>query len=82
VQVDPIKPKLKPPGTKRLKVKCDILRFNSAFKSNLRRYNEVASICCMLSSGNTIFYRPKDKMQLADHAHQAGAYTRALFCST
>jgi pre-mRNA-splicing factor ATP-dependent RNA helicase DHX16 len=32
---------------------------------------EVATICCMLSSGNTIFYRPKDKIQLADHAHQA-----------
>ena len=31
----------------------------------------VATICCMLSSGNTIFYRPKDKIQLADHAHQA-----------
>jgi pre-mRNA-splicing factor ATP-dependent RNA helicase DHX16 len=32
---------------------------------------QVATICCMLSSGNTIFYRPKDKIQLADHAHQA-----------
>ena len=33
--------------------------------------DEIATICCMLSSGNTIFYRPKDKLQLADHAHQA-----------
>ena len=32
---------------------------------------EVATVCCMLSSGNTIWYRPKDKLQLADHAHQA-----------
>ena len=39
VQVDPIKPKLKPPGTKRLKLKCDILLPTSAFKSDLRRYN-------------------------------------------
>jgi len=38
VQVDPIKPLLKPPGTKRLKLKCDVLLSNLAFKFNLRRY--------------------------------------------
>jgi len=38
-QVDPIKPMLKPPGTKRLKLKCVILLSTSAFKFNLRRYN-------------------------------------------
>jgi hypothetical protein len=38
VQVDPIKPKFKPPGTKRLKLKCAILLSTSAFKCNLRRY--------------------------------------------
>ena len=38
VQVDPIKPKLKPPGTKRLKLNCDILVSSSAFEFNLRRY--------------------------------------------
>jgi len=41
VQVDPIKSKLKPTGTKRLKVKCDILLSTSAIKFNLRRYTEV-----------------------------------------
>jgi hypothetical protein len=41
VQVDPIKPKLKkPPGTKRLKVNCDVLLSTSAFKLNLRRYTK------------------------------------------
>jgi len=40
VQVYPIKPKLKPPGTKRLKLNCDVLLSTSAFKINLRRYNE------------------------------------------
>jgi len=40
VQVDPIKPKLKPPGGKRLKLKCDVLLLNFAFKFNLRRYNK------------------------------------------
>jgi hypothetical protein len=38
VQVDPIKPRLKAPGIKRLKLKCDNLRLNYAFKFNLRRY--------------------------------------------
>jgi len=38
VQVFPIKPKLKPPGTKRLKLKCDVLLSNYAFKFNLRCY--------------------------------------------
>ena len=40
VQVDPIKPKLKPPGTKRLKPKYDELHSSFAFKSNLRRYSK------------------------------------------
>jgi glycogen synthase len=38
LQLDPIKPKLKSPGTKRLNPKIDILLSTSAFKSNLRRY--------------------------------------------
>jgi hypothetical protein len=38
VQVDPMKPKLKPPGFNRLKLRCDILLSNSAFKFKLRRY--------------------------------------------
>ena len=44
MQLDPIKPKLKPPGSKLLKLKCDVLPSNFAFKFNLRRYNQV-SIC-------------------------------------
>jgi hypothetical protein len=35
-----MKPKLKLPGTQRLKLKCDILLSNFAFKFNLRRYIE------------------------------------------
>ena len=38
VQLEPTKPKLKPPGSKRLKLKCDVLLSNAAFKFNLRRY--------------------------------------------
>jgi len=40
VQLDPIKPKLKPPGTKRLKLAYDGLLSNFAFKFNLRRYTK------------------------------------------
>jgi len=42
VQVGPIKPKLKPPVSKRLKLKSDILLSTSAFKLNLRRYSEAS----------------------------------------
>jgi len=50
VQVDPIKPMLKPPKTKRLKLQCDILLPTSAFKVNLRRYSKG---CRQRSSGMT-----------------------------
>jgi hypothetical protein len=40
VQVEPMKSKLKPPGTKRLKLKCDTLLSSFAFKFNLRRYTK------------------------------------------
>ena len=44
MQVDPSNPTLKPPGSKRLKPKCDVLLSNFAFKINLRRYSEVAKL--------------------------------------
>jgi hypothetical protein len=44
VQVDPIKPTLKPPGTKRLKLEFDVLLSNFAFKLNLRRYTKVQQL--------------------------------------
>jgi hypothetical protein len=34
-----MKPKSEPPGTKRLKLRCDILLSTSAFKFSLRRYS-------------------------------------------
>ena len=39
VQVDPIKPTLEAPGTKRLNLKSDKLLSSFAFKINLRRYS-------------------------------------------
>ena len=44
MQVDSIKPKLKPPGTKRLKLKCDTMVSTAAFKFNLRRYTLAVSL--------------------------------------
>ena len=41
VQVDPIKPPLKPTVTKRLKLEYESLLSSSAFKFNLRRYTPV-----------------------------------------
>jgi hypothetical protein len=38
LQVDPIRPKLKPPGIKRLKLDCELLLSTSAFEFKLRRY--------------------------------------------
>ena len=39
MQVEPVKPTLKPPGSKRLKLEAEKLLSNFAFKFNLRRYN-------------------------------------------
>jgi hypothetical protein len=43
VQVDPIKPPLKAPGNKRLKLRCDIMLSNFAVKFKLRRYTTVTT---------------------------------------
>ena len=43
VQANPIKPKLKAPGSKRLKLQYDELHSSIAFKFNLRRYNQGCS---------------------------------------
>jgi len=42
-QVDPIKPTLKAPGTKRLTLKCDDPLSSFGFNVNLRRYNKAAA---------------------------------------
>jgi len=42
VQVDPMKPKLKLPGSKRLEQKCDVPLSNIALKFNLCRCTEAA----------------------------------------
>jgi hypothetical protein len=44
VQVDPIKPKLKLPGSKHLKLKYDKPLSNFAFTFNLRRYSMATQV--------------------------------------
>jgi len=60
VQVDPIKPILKPPGTKRLKLKYDKLLSNVAFNFNLRRYTvaqkEARETGCTARQGLTLVH--------------------------
>jgi hypothetical protein len=45
-----MKPKLKPPGAKRLKLKCDIPLSNFGFKFNLRRYSMGAAKTRIIAS--------------------------------
>jgi hypothetical protein len=56
VQVDPVKPTLKPPVINRLKLRYDKLLPNFAYKFNLRRYNEVVS-CVFRALGATVVGR-------------------------
>ena len=67
MQLDPIKPKLKLPGTKLLKPKCDGPLSKFAFKINLYP--------CMEVHGARIAAALHDALL-------AGAYTRPLFGST
>ena len=57
MQVDPIKPTLKAPGSKRLKLKYDKLLSSFAFNCNLRRYTEKGQ-----STGHA-FFEFKDPRQ-------------------
>jgi len=45
VQLDPIKPTLKAPGAKRLKLQCNEALSNCAFNFNLRRYTQAYCAC-------------------------------------
>ena len=56
VQADPIKPKLKPPRTKLVKLKYDVLLSRFAFKFNLRRC--IAEGCSMIRTKVGAYTRP------------------------
>ena len=58
MQVEPIQPKLKPPGTKRVNLKLDDLLSTSAFRLNLRRYGEVDALETLLNYQAGAYTRP------------------------
>jgi hypothetical protein len=72
VQVDTIKPKLKAPGTKRLKLDYDGPLSNFGFKFNLRRY----------SLGATAVHGARVHDAEDEERFAAGAYTRPFLSST
>jgi len=71
-----MKPLLKPPGTQRLKLNCDILLSTSAFNFNLRRYIVVAN-CGVWSA-----YGPLGGQWQRLHRGEAGAAALAIINCT
>ena len=71
VQVEPVTPPLKAPGTKRLKLTCEEPLSNFAFNINLRRYSLVH---CDYNEFNILVNEEQDIT--------AGACTRSLLSST
>ena len=95
MQVDPIKPTVKAPGTKRLKLEHENPLSNAASKFSLRRYNLVpraGTPATMvpyvtyqfpgLPSHDSTYGRGADPDFNDSHEFPAGAYTRPLFSST
>jgi hypothetical protein len=74
-----MKPNLKPPGSKRSKLECDILLSSYAFKFNLRRY--IQAIVAVLVSV-LVDYIEHYGLTRAIKTSAAGAYTRSQFSST
>ena len=78
VQLDPMKPTLKPPGTKRLKHKYDDSPSSFAFKVKLRRYTSDAP-----QWNQRLRYpvfEPATRVTIA--LFEAGAHSCPLFSST
>jgi triosephosphate isomerase len=71
---------LKPPGSKRSKLKCDVLLSNFGFQLNLRRYTKV-----VIQYGGSVKAGSVDELMQCpdvDGCLVAGAYTRSLLSST
>jgi hypothetical protein len=81
VQVEPIKPVLKAPGTKRSKLKYDEQLSTPAFKYNLHRYKQ----CVFVRSAARRAALPAeftDGLCFTVEQGKAGAHSRSLFSST
>ena len=83
MQIDPIKPTVKAPGTKLLTLECIELLSSFALNSNLRRYNKVELVKkhdAQIRRG--IDHLDANPLHLYGAIFLAGAYTRSLFSST
>jgi hypothetical protein len=78
---------LKPPGTKRLKLDCDVLLSISAFKFKLRRYSVVSHLAAFMRELTPAARLPHlhllpaigaaDGDMIGNWRLRAGAYTRS-----
>ena len=69
MQIDPVKPMLNQPESKRLKLKCDKLLSTIGFNFNLRRHTKGAENAALRERNGVL-------------ESEAGAYTRPVFSST
>ena len=74
MQVDPTKPTMNAPKSKRLRLTCDKLPSSFAFKFNLCRYGK-----CVVK--NIELTNPSSKMISYSARLEAGAHTRPLLSS-
>jgi len=86
LQVDPIKPTLKAPGTKRFRLSCNKLLSNVVFKFNLRRYSVDAVLTHVQVLRDAVTEllaspAPFAAALAALDAFTAGVYTRSHFYS-
>ena len=79
VQIDPMKPELRPPGAKCLQLRCDILLSSSAFKFGLRRYHLVAEPKWIKNIFFSTMRFDLRRLLFGDGEPEAGAYTRPPF---
>jgi len=68
VQVDPIKPTLKAPGSERLKLKCDEVLSSVAFNFSLRRYSKATKVGGVKDGGYSLYI----DINYADDTHDWG----------
>jgi len=73
-----MKPTLKPSGTKRLKLRCDVLLSNGAFKFKLRRYTKGQVNVTFKAKGVDNKWRnvvPEDIKEVQQATHRVVGYT-------
>ena len=68
MQVDPIKPTLKAPGSERLKLKCDEVLSSVAFNFSLRRYSKATKVGGVKDGGYSLYI----DINYADDTHDWG----------